>query len=342
MKNIVSTMGAAISATQFYLYGRKNFTQTGYAKHLAKYTMPVQNSPTIGIGSEGADGVNLAEKVVVITGANSGIGKVIATYAAAKDAKVYMFCRSKDRAETARKEIVEATKNDSVEVVLIDLGELASVRKAVQELQTKEKKVDVLVCNGGVLLNEKQTTKEGNEVTFASHLLGGSYLLSQLLLPQFNAAEDPRIIFVSSGGMYNTPFPDWATATSIDGATHEYDGQLAYAYAKRGQVLLAEEYTKLYPKIKTVSCHPGWTLTPAVDLAYGENKKYLEPMRTTWEGAEGISWLMGVSGSSLEGGAFYLDRKPQRKHLGPVTFYTKNTEKEIADLMTNLKKIGNL
>jgi len=218
---------------------------------------------------------------------------------------------------------------------------MASVRKAVQELQGKESKVDVLVCNGGVLLNEKQETKEGNEVTFASHLLGGSYLLSQLLLPQFNAAEDPRIIFVSSGGMYNVPFPDWSTATSSDGATHDYDGQLAYAYAKRGQVLLAEEYTKLYPKIKTVSCHPGWTLTPAVDLAYGESKKYLEPMRTTWQGAEGISWLMGAPGSDLVGGAFYLDRSPQRKHLGPVTFYTKNSEKDVSDLMTNLKKCGN-
>jgi len=114
-------MGAAISTTQFYLYGRKNFTQTGYLKHLAKYTSPVQDSPLIGIGQEGADGVNLTDKVVVITGANSGIGKDVATYAAAKSAKVYMFCRSKDRAEKARKEIVEATKNDSVEVILIDL-----------------------------------------------------------------------------------------------------------------------------------------------------------------------------------------------------------------------------
>lgn len=212
-----------------------------------------------------------------------------------------------------------------------------SVRKAVKELQGKETKVDALVCNGGVLLNDKRMSKEGNEVTFASHLLGGSYLLSQLLLPQFDVAEDPRIVFVSSGGMYTTPFPDWPTATSSEGTTHEYNGNLAYAYAKRGQVLLAEEYTKLYPRIKTVSCHPGWTNTPAVDLAYGESKKYLEPMRTTWQGAEGIGWLIGAKGDDLEGGAFYLDRKPQRKHLG-VTSYTKNTEKDVEDMMANLKK----
>jgi len=334
-------MGAAVSTTQFFLHGRKHFTQTGYLKHLEKYKSPVQSSAAIGVGQEGADGVDLKDKVVIVTGANSGIGKDIATYAAAKGAKLYMFCRSKDRAEKAKKEITDATSSKSVEIVLIDLGELASVRKAVEELKEKENKVDVLVCNGGVLLNDKRTTTEGNEVTFASHLLGGSYLLSQLLLPQFNAAEDPRIIFVSSGGMYTLPFPDWPTATSSEGASHDYDGNSAYAYAKRGQVLLADEYTKLYPGIKTVSCHPGWTLTPAVDMAYGENKKYLEPMRTTWQGAEGISWLMGAKGSELVGGAFYLDRSPQRKHLGPVTSYTKNTEKNVQEMMTSLKKSAN-
>ena len=121
MMNIISKIGAGASATQFYLYGRKHFTQTGYTKHLTKYTSPVQDAPTIGIDQEGADGVNLTDKVVVVTGANSGIGKDIATYAAAKAAKVYMFCRSKERAEKARKEIAEATNNDSVDVVLVDL-----------------------------------------------------------------------------------------------------------------------------------------------------------------------------------------------------------------------------
>merc|ERR1712115_344386 len=138
--------------------------------------------------------------------------------------------------------------------------------------------------------------------------------------------------------MYTTAFPDWPTATSSAGATHEYNGNLAYAYAKRGQVLLAEEYAKAYPTIKTVSCHPGWSRTPAVDLAYGDSQKYLEPMRTTWEGAEGIAWLMGMKGSELVSGAFYLDRKPQQKHLGPVTFYTKNSKKDTEDLIATLKK----
>jgi dehydrogenase/reductase SDR family protein 12 len=223
---------------------------------------------------------------------------------------------------------------------------MASVRKAVAELQSKEKKLDVLICNGGVLLNDRELSSEGVEITFASHLLGGSYLLSQLLLPQLKTSEDPRIIFVSSGGMYTVPFPNWPTATSSEGAAHKYDGNVAYAYAKRGQVLMAEEYTKLYKDIVTVSAHPGWTNTPAVDAAYGDSKKYLEPMRTTWEGSEGIAWLMGAKGSLLESGAFYLDRQPQRKHLSGAFFtegsYTKNKSEQVEEMMSNLKKAVDL
>jgi dehydrogenase/reductase SDR family protein 12 len=286
-------------------------------------------------------------KVVVITGANSGLGKELATYAAAKGAKLYMLCRSKDRAETARDEIVKLTSNDSVEIILVDLAEMAQVRDAAAALSAKESKIDVLVCNGGVLLNDRKESSEGFELTFASHLLGGSYLLSNLLVPKLKSADDNgRVIFVSSGGMYNAKFPDWTTATSSKDSTDEFNGNLAYAYAKRGQVLLAERLTKTIPEISWATSHPGWSATPAVDEAYGENKKYLEPFRTPWEGAEGIAWMMGTEKSSLESGQFYLDRKPQRKHLAGAFFsegtYTKNTDAEVDEMMSKLKEAAGL
>lgn len=118
-------MGQIISSTAFYLYGRKNFTATGYLKHAATYpTGTVQDSSTIKLNQPGADGVDLTNKVVVITGANSGIGKELATYAAAKGGRVYMFCRSKDRAEKAKEEIMKATSSETVEIILVDLVSL--------------------------------------------------------------------------------------------------------------------------------------------------------------------------------------------------------------------------
>jgi dehydrogenase/reductase SDR family member 12 len=85
--------------------------------------------------------------------------------------------------------------------------------------------IDCLVCNAGVLLNEKEVTSEGNEMTFATHLLGGTFLLSQLLLPQLQACpgEEGRVVVVTSGGMYNFKWPGWDLATSSPNSKVKYN-----------------------------------------------------------------------------------------------------------------------
>ena len=144
------------------------------------------------------------------------MGKAVATYAAAKGAKLYMVCRSEGRAKTARDEIAKDTANDDIKIILADVGELSQVRKAAEELQSAETKIDCLVCNAGALVDKRKLSSEGYEITFASHLLGGSYLLSELLLPQLKAADDGRVVFVSSGGMLSEKFPGWKTAIDND------------------------------------------------------------------------------------------------------------------------------
>lgn len=345
LKSIRNKMGQAISTSQWYVYGKRHFTKTGYLRHIKDYTDPVQSSAAIGVGQAGEDGVNLGGKVVVVTGANSGMGKQLATYAAAKGASLYMVCRSEGRAKTARDEIAKETSNDNIKIILADVGELSQVRKAARELQADTSKIDCLVCNAGALVDERKESSEGYELTFASHLLGGSYMLSELLLPQLKAAgDDSRVIFVSSGGMLPEKFPAWETAINADGS--QFDGFKQYSYAKRGQVILAEENTKIHPEIAWVSCHPGWASTPGVDETFGDQQKYLEPLRDGWQGAEGIAWLMATSRKNLESGAFYLDRLPQQKHISGLFMTegsrTKNTPAEVDDMMANLKKAAGL
>lgn len=260
-----------------------------------------------------------------------------------------MVCRSPGRAIKARDEIVAKTNNPNIQLLMADCGLEADIRRIVEEFIHHRKStlpegspvtLNGLVCNAGALLNEKTLTSEGVEVTFATHLLFGTYLLGELLMPYLEASPDGRIACVSSGGMYNSKFPAWEDATST--GLKKYDGQYVYAYAKRGQVLLCEEWQKVHPKLKVVSCHPGWTATEAVDAAYGDDKKYLEPLRTPWQGAEGIIWLMVAPTSQIEGGAFYLDRQPRVKHLSGAFFsegkFTKNTPEEIHQMMENLQK----
>jgi dehydrogenase/reductase SDR family protein 12 len=118
---------------------------------------------------------------------------------------------------------------------------------------------------------------------------------------------------------------------------------MAYSYAKRGQILLAERLTRQQPDIAFVSCHPGWVRTVGVEDAFGDSAKYLEPLRRTWEGSEGICWLTATPKKNLEGGEFYLDRKPQRKHIAGPFFtegsYTKNTDLEVDTMMKKLEEV---
>jgi len=200
-------------------------------------------------------------------------------------------------------------------------------------------RLDALVCNAGGLDNELTVSKEGVEVTFAAHLLFGTYLLGKLALPILKTTPSSRLVVVSSGGMYNTRFPKWERATSTGGDT--YDGQLAYAFCKRGQVLLCEKWAEEHPDVSIVSCHPGWVDTAGVQAAYGDSKKWLAPLRNMWEGVEGIIWLAVAPTSELCSGEYYLDRVPCVKHIAGPFFtegsYTKNTPAQVNDMMRNLE-----
>jgi dehydrogenase/reductase SDR family protein 12 len=331
------SFGQFAATTQFYLYGKSRCTRTGWEKAYKAYPKPdLLENPEL----------NLTNKVYMITGANAGIGREISTFTALKGATVYMICRNPERAEAARVAIVEQSKNEKVHILLGDCGLEADIRRMwneFREMQTRlypdlPLRLDALVCNAGALLNHKTLTTEGVEVTFATHLLFGTHLLGQLAIPLLKNTPQARFIAVSSGGMYNTKFPSWDVATAT-GPT-AYDGQYAYAYAKRGQVLLCERWAEEYRDVKFVSCHPGWTQTEAVDAAYGESKKYLEPLRSTWQGAEGIIWLAIAPVDQIQSGGFYLDRAPQVKHIAGPFFtegsYTKNTPEEVAEMMRNL------
>lgn len=216
-----------------------------------------------------------------------------------------MVCRNEERGNQAMKLIKEETKSETVSLLLCDCSLEADVRRAWAEFSGSGAaadgsgggegggvtRLDVLVCNAGVLLNELTLTSEGVETTFACHLLFGTYLLTELAMSSLENTSNSRVIVVSSGGMYNTKFPSFDIACS-ENFHEKYDGNMCYAYQKRGQVILCEEWTKLHPKVKFVSTHPGWTATPAVDAAYSpETIKYLQPMRNPWQGANGIVWL---------------------------------------------------
>ena len=252
--------GQFAATSQFFLYGRRHFTRTGYERTRA--ALLKSGVPDV------LETIDAKGKVYMVTGANSGVGKEVSMFLAKRGATVNMVCRSESRGEAARKEIVEQSGNESVFLHVCDVSLEADVRRMWAAFAATSTRLDGLMCNAGVLLHEKTPTSEGIETTFACHLLFGTYLLGSLAMPLLEATDGARVVVVSSGGMYNTKFPEWELATAEVGT---YSGNLAYAYAKRGQVLLCEQWATQHPSVAFVSCHPGWVQTPAVDAAYGSD-----------------------------------------------------------------------
>ena len=112
--------GQFASTTQFYLYGRKYCTKKGYDS--ARKALLKQ-------GPDPLDNVSMKGKVCMVTGANSGVGMEVAGFLAQKGAQVAMVCRSAERGEKARQQIIEKSGNKDVSLLVCDCGLEADVRR---------------------------------------------------------------------------------------------------------------------------------------------------------------------------------------------------------------------
>ncbi|XP_005518147.1 PREDICTED: retinol dehydrogenase 12 [Pseudopodoces humilis] len=140
---------------------------------------------------------DLTGKTVIVTGANSGIGKCVATDLARRNARTILACRSRERGQAAVEEIRAATGNPAVVLRLLDTGSLASVRAFAGAVLREEPRLDVLVNNAGVTGLPFAITPEGLEQTFATNYLG-PFLLTNLLLDLLKSSAPARVVNVSS------------------------------------------------------------------------------------------------------------------------------------------------
>ncbi|XP_076219634.1 retinol dehydrogenase 13-like [Aptenodytes patagonicus] len=140
---------------------------------------------------------DLTGKTVIVTGANSGIGKCVALDLARRNARTILACRSRERGQAVVEAIRVATGNPAVLLRLLDTSSLASVRAFAQAVLREEKRLDVLVNNAGLTGLPFAITPEGLEQTFATNYLG-PFLLTNLLLDLLKASAPARVVNVSS------------------------------------------------------------------------------------------------------------------------------------------------
>ena len=261
---------------------------------------------------------DLSGRVVVITGATSGLGKCAGEQLARLGATIVIVGRSAERNAAAAEEIRAATANPHVGHRVCDMGDREQVRRLAGQLLDDHDRLDVLVHNAGALTAERETAPDGTEMTVASQVVG-PFLLTHLLLDRLSAAEPGRVITMSSGGMYTAPL----TVSELELSPDDYRGTKQYVRAKRAQVTLNEMWAQRYGdrQVRFHAMHPGWADTPGVEAALPGFRTVMRPLlRSAEQGADTLVWLAADDGQPVEtNGRFWLDRRPRSIHKLPTT-----------------------
>jgi len=203
---------------------------------------------------------DLSGKVAIVTGANSGIGKVTSLELARKGCHVIMACRSKEKALPEVEEIKKITKNDKVEFMKLDLNSLEAVRGFSEEFISKNLPLHMLINNAGIMYPPFQLSADGIESQFATNHVGHFYL-TMLLLPVLESSQPSRIVNVSSI-LHSKTYPVGIQFDKINDKD-AYDSSLAYGQSKLCNVLFTKELARRLEgkRIYVLSLHPGYVAT---------------------------------------------------------------------------------
>lgn len=200
------------------------------------------------------DDIRIDGKVVIVTGANTGIGRETALDLAKRGAKVYLACRDLTKAEATKVDIVQQAGNENVFVMKLDLTSLESVRQFVTDFKKCETRLHILINNAGVMaIDGRQMTKDGLEMQIGTNHFG-HFLLTILLLDTLKESAPARIINVSSGAH------KFGAMNRNDLQSEKcYSKWSAYCQSKLANVLFTRELSNrlVGTNVTANSLHPG-------------------------------------------------------------------------------------
>lgn len=280
----------------------------------------------------------MKNKIVLITGANSGIGKATAIGLATIGATVIIGCRNKERGLEAVAEIKEASGNSNVDLLLIDLASQKSVREAAAEFKKRYSRLDVLINNAGVFLPKRELTEDGIEKTFATNYLG-HFLLTHLLLDRLKASAPSRIVCVASkhtGIKIN--FNDLMLEK-------KFSTFAAVGPTKLGLVIFSKELSKRLEGtgVTINALHPGLVKTTLLKDTGFFLKLFFKllPQVTPEKGAETSIYLASSSNVEKVSGKFFSNKKEIETSAGANDEATNKRFYELSLKLAHLSDNGN-
>ena len=197
---------------------------------------------------------DLDRRTVLITGANTGIGKETALALAARGATVLLACRSEASGHRAIEAITAQTGNRELALLSLDLGDLSSVRECANAVLARDEPLHVLINNAG-LAGRRGMTVSGFELAFGTNHVG-PFLLTSLLLDRLRESAPARIVNVASGAHYGAAGIDF---DAVRKPTRTVTGMREYSVSKLANVLHAQELARRLDAtgVTTYSLHPG-------------------------------------------------------------------------------------
>ncbi|KAM7421723.1 hypothetical protein PAMA_015730 [Pampus argenteus] len=251
-------------------------------------------------------------KTVLITGANTGIGKETSRDLARRGARVVMACRDLTRAEQAAEEIRHSTGNGNVVIRHLDLASLFSVRQFAKDFLDSEDRLDIMINNAGVMMCPKWLTEDGFETQLAVNHLG-HFLLTNLLLPKLKSSAPSRVVTVSSiahrGGRID--FDD------LFFSRRPYSSLQSYRQSKLANVLFSRELAGRVggSGVSSFCLHPGVIRTelgrhvqgwfPLLGALLSLPSFLL--MKTPWQGSQTTIYCAVTPGLETRSGRYFSD-----------------------------------
>ncbi len=198
-------------------------------------------------------------RLAVVTGANSGLGAVTARELARAGATVIIACRNTEKGEQVATDIRQRASGSEVEVRELDLADLGSVRAFAERLGADHDQLHLLINNAGVMAPPRRLTADGFESQIGTNHLG-HFALTGLLLGTLLAAEDPRVVSLSSGAHR-------IGKMNFDDLQHEhgYNNWRAYGQSKLANLMFCFELqrraTEADSPVRSLAAHPGYAAT---------------------------------------------------------------------------------